>query len=458
MRAGPTVILVLLVVALVAAAPATRPTTSPVASKPVDVDLYIPGALRNEKVSGRLLRFDDDGVTIRPATGPERTYKWSAVTPGSAFVARLRLIDKSSAADWLELGRFGWQLGADEQARAAFGNAVRIDPSLRADVQKITASPAGTRGGRGASSGTSGAAGSGMEGLIPSPTPPGPGRAPRARFARVSPGQAVRSIVRSQQLAQRVRDQLGIELAELSTPHFLVYTDCPAADHAYLTESVEAAYSLLSRHLAVPADENVFVGKLPVFVLAKRDDFVRFGQEVDDHAVPDGMSGYYATGPQGMGHMALPQPGSEAGKFGFGQSREMWRYVLTHEFCHAFFARYRTNRPLPRWINEGLAEVITQKQYARPGAARQARMKAEGEASVSIIFDDNVIAGFDYYPVMSTMVRMLMDRDQPAFMRMLDDLKDGAETRTALRKHFGLDYATLEAQWREYVLGRGAKP
>jgi hypothetical protein len=131
---------------------------------------------------------------------------------------------------------------------------------------------------------------------------------------------------------------------------------------------------------------------------------------------------------------------------------EQWAYTLTHEFTHAFVDRYKSNRHIPRWLNEGLAEVIAQTQFPQPNRRIFARELAGEGVGVSNIFDDDQMPGGQMYPVMQTMVEMLINQDRKAFIRFFDAIKDGEKPEAALKRIYGLDYAGLEKAWRAYAL------
>src|SRR6478609_5588456 len=92
--------------------------------KPLYTEVFIRSATaqNNEKVTGNLLKYDDQNLTIKTSKG-ERDLKWTDLTGTSAYALKRRLIDKSKAHDWLELGRFAWSMNAKEQAKTALATA-----------------------------------------------------------------------------------------------------------------------------------------------------------------------------------------------------------------------------------------------------------------------------------------------------------------------------------------------
>jgi hypothetical protein len=144
--------------------------------------------------------------------------------------------------------------------------------------------------------------------------------------------------------------------------------------------------------------------------------------------------------------MAMPKPDIKNGNV--AEAERMWGYILVHEFTHAFVARYRTNRRIPTWINEGLAEVIASQAFPDKDRARDARYAARYDDSIADIFDDDLPKSGYQYPIMQTLVELLLDENPRGFLNMFNALKDGAAPKEALSKFFRTNYVELEVVWR----------
>ena len=88
---------------------------------------------------------------------------------------------------------------------------------------------------------------------------------------------------------------------------------------------------------------------------------------------------------QRFGHMAMWKPEV---KSDIHSAEVQWAYVLVHEFTHAFVARYRTNARIPRWLNEGIAEVIASIQYKTASVLPYAFARSEKLASIADVLAD----------------------------------------------------------------------
>jgi hypothetical protein len=242
---------------------------------------------------------------------------------------------------------------------------------------------------------------------------------------------------------------MKIRFAEIQTPHFIIFTDWDPSEFNFLKENCEGAYAAVSKQFDIPVKENVFVGKLPVFMFAKHDDFRKYANTVDNFPVPGSVAGYFTSHGDGTGHMVMWKP--DVQKYGVQAAKLQWAYTLTHEFTHAFVSRYRTNRNIPRWLNEGLAEVIAYNQFPITQAHLNARMRAGERFDFAALFDDNQMPGGDMYPVMQTMVEAMIRDNRKAFLQMFNDIKDGMDPEEAMKKNYNAGYRQWEPAWRNYA-------
>jgi hypothetical protein len=380
------------------------------------------------------------------------------------------LIDKKVAAQWLELGRFGWSIAAKEQARAALGTATGMDSSLKAQVDAILATPAGAAITQGAShEASSGIDSSGRElidpasttqetittprafGMMPRPHDDSP-KSPTETYQKSTPEQDERAIDRAKREALDVGKQFDVTFDTLETKHFLIFTDWDPQEYDFLKTNFEDAYTEVSRQFEIPDTENVFIGKLPVYMFARFKDYAKFTDSIGflGQPTPRTLRGYYQGKSNGSGRMVMYKPG--AGDV--DEAEKEWAHALVHEFTHAFVARYRTNARVPRWLNEGIAEVIAAKSFPFPGTYPYAQRMAREHKSAGTLFDDDKMPSGEWYPVMQTMVEMLIAQDHSAFKKMFDDIKSGTDGEAALKKFYNIDYDQLMNDWRQAVLSK----
>ena len=397
--------------------------------KPIYAEIFLRAS--NDKLAGNVTEWDNDGPVIHVGK-EDRSVKWTDLTPASAFNLRSRLIDRKNANDWLALGEMAWQMGLKDQARGAFASATRLDPTIKPRVDEILA----------------------MQVASPTTKPVAARRSTSApvKYVKSTPEQDAAAIAQAQKVAAELGQKMKINFKEVQTAHFIVFTDWDPREYEFLKKNVELAYGAVSRQFDIPVKENVFVGKLPVFMFARQRDFMKFANESDELAAAPQLLGYYAGHGDGSGHMAMWKPAQVIPGAEGKTPEEQWAYTLTHEFTHAFVDRYKSNRHIPRWLNEGLAEVIAQTQFPQPGRRIFAREMAGEGVEIGMIFDDDQMPGGQMYPVMQTMVEMLIQQDRKAFILFFDAIKDGEKPEAALKRIYGIDYAGLEKAWKKYAV------
>jgi hypothetical protein len=434
---------------------------------PIYADLYTraAGDNRSQEFTGKVLEYDTQTVTIQSGS-QQKALHWGDLTPSSAFALRSRLIDKTSAHDWLVLGKFGWQIGATQQARLALGRAGQIDKTLKPDADAVLATAPGTGIQPTESDSTPPQnelivpAGSTTQpstarpqafGMLPRPADDRPAK-PTEVFQKSTPAQNEMAIAVAKFQAAGVAQKLGVNFQTLETQHFLIFTDWDTREYGFLKTNFEGAYDTVSRQFEIPSSDNVFVGKLPVYMFAQFKDYASFTDSLGflKQPTPRTLRGYYEGAANGSGRMVMYKPADDNRT----QAEYEWAHCLVHEFTHAFIARYRTNARIPRWLDEGIAEVIAAKNFPFPGTNPYAIRMAHQHANADPIFIDDQMPGGEWYPVMQTMVEMLLSRNHAALKQMVDDIKDGTDGEAALKKDYGIDYHQLVNQWRQALLHR----
>lgn len=393
--------------------PSTAPTTQRM-SKPMTVTVMLSD--ESTKLTGELVAFDKDYLLLKTSKG-EQALKWTYLTPLNRYQLRAQLVDKSRAADWLDLAEVAMKCNLPGQAQVAIANATRIDPASRLKGDAIVRAYASS----------------------------GP-----VKYQKATPQEHAQAIEFSRDIAKAVSESMGMTFGETQSTHFIIFTDWPSGEHDFLCRQCEDAYAAVSKQFDIPVEENVFVGKLLVFTFAKREDYNRFATTID-HLPGDSIkdvAGYFKPHLDGTGHMAMPHPQTPVGS---ARADTEWSHTLTHEFTHAFVARYRTNRPIPRWLHEGIAEWVAYQRFPRKDTHKIARILADYKLDFVSLFDDTKYPGGEMYPVMQTMVEALINDDRRAFIKMFNDIKDGVKPEDALWRNYHATYKDWEPAWRNYA-------
>lgn len=132
--------------------------------------------------------------------------------------------------------------------------------------------------------------------------------------------------------------------------------------------------------------------------------------------------------------------------------------VFRHELAHVALHDAVDGRPVPRWLNEGLAVFAS-------GEGSVTRLQTLWTATVAgellplqrleRTFPTDAVGVSVAYAQAADVVRFLIRReDQARFVQMLERIRKGQEFDSALKDSYGLDLATLEFEWREDVARR----
>ncbi len=430
---------------------------------PIPLEVILAGDGPTQRVAGKLVAFDDAGITMHVGEA-ERTLAWEELAPASAFNTKFRLVDKSDAQQFLELGRWGWTHGLSQQARSALGSARKLDKSLGSQIDAILASESGSALASKAQPAT--------KPVETPPTPPKPEAAAPAseETAPMQPGyRAGDAIVQytiptreeneaqitlSRNRAAEAERALDTKFTEIQTDHFLIFTDWDKAEHAFLKEKCESAYSVLAKQFQQPVKGNVFVGKLPIFMFATQKGFLRFAREFDEFGAGETVLGYFINSSTEQGHMAMWKPAVGTGIGAGGSTQDAarrWARTLVHEFAHAFISRYKSNARIPRWLNEGTAELIAEAALPTNNYHGRARAAAQEAVDVMPLFDDSNMPSGYYYPVMMTMAECLQKQDTKKFLALFDEIKAGTKPEDALKKVYGITQLKLAEGWSKYA-------
>ncbi|MBV8780196.1 MAG: hypothetical protein JO353_02255 [Phycisphaerae bacterium] len=411
----------------------------------------------DQKIVGNLVDYDDDSFALAIGN-TKRQLKWSEITAASAFTLRSRLIDKTKADDWLALARFGWSMGATDQAKVAIGKALEINPKLRAQAEAITASPSGTAV-TATSAPATGAELLGAEGqtagkpestVAPARPDSGAPRKPSESYHKSTPDEDANAIADAKAMASDVESQFHVHFTSIETKHFLLFTDWDPREFDFLKTNLEDAYKAVAEQFNIPYEDNVFIGKLPVLMFGKFNDYAALTDSIGflGKKVDRTLRGYYQGRSDGSGRLVMYKPAADD----TAEAEKEWAHALVHEFTHAFVARYRTNARVPRWLNEGVAEVIAAKNFAFAGTYPFARHMAAIHKTMDELFDDSVMPGGEWYPVMQTLVEFLIARDRQALLKMFDAIKEGTDGEKALEQFYNMDYDGMVREWRSAIL------
>jgi len=246
----------------------------------------------------------------------------------------------------------------------------------------------------------------------------------------------------------KVQEVLGKDVVPLESEHFLIWTDWEPKLRDRLAAWCEAMYAALCERFEVGRGELIFPAKCPVFCFRSKARFRKFARHFDGY---DGVSalGYTRSIERhGHVHVALLRAGKTAADF------DQFACTLVHEGTHAFLHRLFEHRLIPHWINEGYAELTSERVLgdrcdAGETAALLARQYARYDWSLNGLFERTSEIDVHEYPLAHSIVAYLEDFGRSKGARFIRALKEGRTAASALADAYdGLTPAQLEAAWR----------
>ncbi|MCX5683882.1 MAG: peptidase MA family metallohydrolase [Planctomycetota bacterium] len=251
---------------------------------------------------------------------------------------------------------------------------------------------------------------------------------------------------------ETLNKKFAAKFAVAETPHYLIFSDSPAAVTQQFALCCEALYNNLQRQLALPAAERVWDGKCVLMLFKNKPEMQTYAKDFDEME-PGAMEGYCGGewyGKKGEGtllvHIVL---------FTGASDFKLLQRVFVHEATHGFFFGYRSRVVLPTWLNEGLAEYMTVVNDAGLHKEKwdESVKRARSGASIQQVFevsgDDRLKA--EDYAIAYSLTEVLVTGSKTKFKELVDALKDGKEPNNALTANFGVDTSGLEKQWRAYL-------
>jgi hypothetical protein len=441
------------------AAPTGDPETS--LQETIRVDLRL---LTGGQVSGLVIDHTDVGLVIAAGSTP-LVFAWEEVETGSAYRARRALLvlrrgapENLTAEDHFQLGVFALGRGRPVVARNEFRQAERLDRSYESRVDAAIEAHRKHRlqenGYQPPLEQTPSDAGSAGE------TKPGLSElidVSLARSGQSDPAGRVdfelRVLVRAvyDTFAQTVREQMGKDVVLVETDHFLIWTDWDKSNRQRLAGWCETMYEALCRQFGFDPQEDLFLAKCPVFCWRSKTRFLKFARLFDGYSESDAVGYTRSIEASGHVHVVLYLTGRTEADYDY------FAATLVHEGTHAFIHRFHSSRLIPHWVNEGCAELMSERvlgarSFAGEKADLLARQYARYDWSITEFLRGVGPIEVHQYPLAASVIGFLEAMDPAAFARFIRSLKDGVRTEEALAINYpGMDLARLEAAWRNTI-------
>ena len=392
-------------------APATHPAEKP--------RIYL--ALTDGKYAeGVLLSIDKRQVVLQVGQ-KTRSIPLDQIKPVSIYMARRKLADLTNPSVLMELGKFLLKHGELSLAQDEFKRAVRLDPGLAAQVEALVKS------------------------AREPPTTKQPGTQPKheqpqkvVTYKPASAKEIAANQKRAQDLAQEAK-AFAPELHLVETRHFLIFSTWPRSNDAGVADLCEKMHRMNCRKFEVRRTEDVFAGKCPVFLFWEKEQFRTFAAAVDKDGMAEATG--YVKWSGSYCHIVI----------GGVRTYEAFCEMLVHEGTHAFMGRYLSSRPVPPWLNEGLADYGAAEMVPRSWSARRhqaaVRKAMRENLDVSYIFEGVSMNDFDY-GIAHSLVRFMIESNGPGFAKFVKLVKEGKSEQEALKESFDCTGEQFLQRWR----------
>lgn len=399
-------------------------------AKKTDVHLKLKSGGR---LSGTLVSLEENEVTLL-IRGKEKSVSLDDLEPVSVYIVRRATIDSDDANAHLDLGRYLWVNGRKGLAIRELNLAKKLDSSLAeriAEIRKLpskeTKSPAhNDESGRASSRGNSG---------------------PDFKFIPTTPVEIAANRKKAEEWGEKTRETVTSKMHLIETEHFLIYSAWDKSNDTALAKFCEKMYRALCKQFAIPSDQSIWAGKLPIYIFWEEKHYSRFCKEVDGAA---------RRSPK-----LLEAAGynSHSGSFTYVVCNKVrdktWFYeIMVHEVTHAFLARYLTNRHILSWVNEGIADymaaTLVRDSWAKRKYVDATKKAIKQNLDVSSVFREIRPNSFDY-GIAQSLVRYLIKRNRKAFIKFVAYIKEGMSDGEALDKAYGLTHEELQLNWRKAV-------
>lgn len=425
----------------------------------VDLKLRSGGAL-----SGLVVDHTSHGLVIVRDKTPY-VFAWVELEGANACGVRRALMasergggDRLSARDFFDLGLFALQQDRGDLAVRDLAQAERLDsaytPRVKEALDRFRSRREVVKNAEsnlGQDVDSAGPAEDRLEGLTERVAdelehPGVPALAPRPTEEH---GRQIMEVYRK--FGRKVQEVLGKNVVLIESPHFLIWTDWERRHRDRLAPWCESMYTALCAQLHIDPASEVFLAKCPVFCFRSKARFRRFAQKFDGY---DGVNaaGYTRSiEKNGHAHVVLLRTGRTERDF------DRFACTLVHEGTHAFLHRLYTSRLIPHWVNEGYADLTTERVMRdRSPAAENAELLARqyvryGWPIGELLRGSGPIEVHEY-ALAHSVIRYLEGLGRRPFAGFVQDLKTGATVSSALGAVYdGLTLEKLEADWRSAV-------
>jgi len=252
--------------------------------------------------------------------------------------------------------------------------------------------------------------------------------------------QHKQAIEENHQQIEKVKSMFP-DVAVYETAEFTFCSNIPRNQVGPYVASLDRMYDMMSAMYGVKKGTPVWRGKCLVVAFIENSQFQGFERKFFQ---------FPAEGAQGLCH-ELPT-GRVVMSCYRGNDPNDFAHMLVHETSHGFNFRYRMQRQLPSWVDEGMAEWIGQSLVRTSTAVQrseQVSLRAmQATHGMYGVLDSNSIIEIDHsYGMASSLTTFMIRADQKKYVAFIDGIKEGKTWQESLKDSY---HATPEQLVTEY--------
>ncbi len=231
----------------------------------------------------------------------------------------------------------------------------------------------------------------------------------------------------------------GIEVYE--TAEFTFCSNIPRNQVGPYVASLDRMHDMLSTMYGMKKGTPVWRGKCLVVAFIEKSQFLEFERTFFQFPA-EGAFGLCHELPTGRVVMSCYR----------GNNPNDFAHMLVHETSHGFNFRYRTQRHLPSWVDEGMAEWIGETLVRTSTAVQrseQASLRAmQSTHSMQGVLDAKRIIDIPHsYGMASSLTTFLVKADQKKYVDFINGIKEGKKWQDSLKDAY---HVTVEQMVSAY--------
>jgi hypothetical protein len=279
----------------------------------------------------------------------------------------------------------------------------------------------------------------------------------------LSGNPALANRTRALEFAEKTRRGIAPTLHLVETEHFLIFSAWNVSHDVYLGSLCEQMHQKLLQQFSLSSATSVYVGKCPIYLFWEPAHYARFIADVDHSQELDAnmsrADGYHANRGD-FSYVVI----NGVSAFGANQEQAKLKFfhVLVHEGTHAFLHRYVSPRPMPLWVEEGLADFIAATLVPQSAVNRDYLTAIRGALhspeKVRQVLEKKADLTPSEYGLAQSLVRFLVAQDPQAVIRFVQLLKRGADQKAALQSVYRTSEAQLVQGWTLFWQQRLPRP